>query len=809
MARKLIVLALIPVFAMWVGCRSAQRQAQQSRGATGPKIVDAAVVNAPDQVPPAILPETYFAAAQLFEHQGQPGRAIEQYRKAVAVNHDYVDAYYRLGILLSQAGQHEEALAALWRAVELRPYHALLRNDLGFEFATLNRTQEAERELRQAMQLKPNYARAQVNLGMVLCQQERFAEALDAFCLALPEEDAHYNLGIFLRGQQRYDEAANAFAQALNLNSTFTAAQQQLQQIAPRLKTQDDSAFFAQTFAGAQAPAKQTRIVRSTRTTTGSTGKFTEPATCAEALEIALTQRQGQTGAPTFDPTGSRSEAELLKAVVAMIEQTSARQETARPYLAGTRQQRFTSKPQRRQLTRLQQAEQATRLDPKTVDFLQSHMTGQTERKPAQFAQKSTKKHMSMPQAWDVRNQGVRGRRLLPQLASTRVQDQPRRPQYAHGRSFKSTPRQTATPRDWDVRNQGSRGQRLLPQLASTRTQGQPQRQQYAHRGSFKSTPRKTGTPRAWDVRNQGSRGQRLLPQLASTRTQGQSQRQQYAHGGSFKSTPRKTGTPRDWDVRNQGGSSRRLLPLLSSTRVKTPKQQYQQRSRQIKQTPTQAKSPRSWDTRNQGKRSSHLQSPVSTKSFQKTKQQQQRAQGSTFKTTTRMTGTPRDWDVRNRGGSGRRLLPQLAATHYEGRDLRQQYAQEHGLTSTTHPKSHGYARTPGFKPGARTFGSKSPLDWDVRNQGSRSRRLLPLLASTSYQNRERQLAFKGHKPSSGKTQSPQMWDTRNQGGKSRRLLPLLSSTRVRAQHHKGQATKQHGSSSTNAREQRDRKTDR
>src|SRR5262245_1492235 len=58
---------------------------------------------------PQILPDTYYAAGRVAEHQGSPDKAIEHYRKAIAVNHNYTAAYARLGLMLSLTGQHEEA----------------------------------------------------------------------------------------------------------------------------------------------------------------------------------------------------------------------------------------------------------------------------------------------------------------------------------------------------------------------------------------------------------------------------------------------------------------------------------------------------------------------------------------------------------------------------------------------------------------------------------------------------------------------------------------------------------------------------
>jgi len=200
-----------------------------------------AVSKTSQAVPPKILPETYFAAGQLFEAQGLFGKAIIQYRKAVAISHDYVEALHRLGVLLGTIGRHEEAIEALSRAAELTPGDHIVRNNLGFELMLNRQWADAEREFRRAIDKEPRFARAHVNLGIALSKLGRFDEALASFLAVLPEPDAYYNFGLTLRGHQKYRQAAEAFNHALSIDPDFTAATRQLEQIAERLKHSRDS----------------------------------------------------------------------------------------------------------------------------------------------------------------------------------------------------------------------------------------------------------------------------------------------------------------------------------------------------------------------------------------------------------------------------------------------------------------------------------------------------------------------------------------------------------------------------------------
>lgn len=185
--------------------------------------------------PPRILPETNYAAGRIFEQQGSPEKAIEQYRKAIAVNHEYTAAYARLGLMLSITGQHEESVKAFSRAVELKPDSAILRNNLGFELLYVERWGEAERHLREAVRLDAKLAQSHINLGLLLGRTQRYEQAVDSFRKVLPEPDAYYNLGLLQLAQSRHAQAAESFHHVLTINPEFNAAQRQLVQVERKL----------------------------------------------------------------------------------------------------------------------------------------------------------------------------------------------------------------------------------------------------------------------------------------------------------------------------------------------------------------------------------------------------------------------------------------------------------------------------------------------------------------------------------------------------------------------------------------------
>ena len=303
MSNRWLALGGALVLLSGTGCAMNKSSAGFPQRAQDHNVVPAAVALAPEEVPPKILPETYFAAGQLLEAQGQLAGAIGQYQRAISVHHKYVEAYQRLGRVLSQMDRHTDATAALLRATELRPDDPILHNDLGFEYALQQRWADAEASLGRALALKPGFARARVNLGMVLCEQRRYDEGWSAFAQALSPAEAHYNVGLILRRQHEYARAESAFQQALQQEPRFAAARAQLSQLRSQLhslETLQADPTFEQT-----APANEQYASQDDTTQPAPNPNVTEPARGEFADEWPVNPHQPQ---PTAAPSNTFNE---------------------------------------------------------------------------------------------------------------------------------------------------------------------------------------------------------------------------------------------------------------------------------------------------------------------------------------------------------------------------------------------------------------------------------------------------------------------------------------------------------------------
>lgn len=235
---------------------------------------------------PDITSETYVAAGRMHETQGRLTRAAAQYRMAIQLDPQNVEAHNRLGLVLCQMQQFNEADAELAKAIGLAPDKPHLHNNLGFSYLVQMRWTEAEQSLRKALDLQPDFARAHMNLGMVLAQQDRFDDAMRHFLAVVPSEDAWFNIGLMYQSKSRPAEAARAFKTALKLSPAMVAARQCLDKLPP------DASSSAQPFesltALASAPKAEPVVPQ-------------PPQPPVESVAVAAATQPGTSGQPAKD----------------------------------------------------------------------------------------------------------------------------------------------------------------------------------------------------------------------------------------------------------------------------------------------------------------------------------------------------------------------------------------------------------------------------------------------------------------------------------------------------------------------------
>lgn len=96
------------------------------------------------------------------------GCAVEQYKRTLELNDRWAPTYTQLGLTYSAMGRHEDAIAAVSRAMEVSPRSAVYRADLAYVHARAGRGQEAAEILRQvkAMGSTPPFPIARAHIAL-------------------------------------------------------------------------------------------------------------------------------------------------------------------------------------------------------------------------------------------------------------------------------------------------------------------------------------------------------------------------------------------------------------------------------------------------------------------------------------------------------------------------------------------------------------------------------------------------------------------------------------------------------------------
>ena len=115
-------------------------------------------------------PAFHFQRGNELYSQGKIEDAVTAYRQCVALQPEFPNARFNLGVALGDAGLYAEAAEVLQQVVDAEPERAQAHNSLGFAFARRREIKKAIAAYERAIELEPKYAQAHMNLGMCLLQ---------------------------------------------------------------------------------------------------------------------------------------------------------------------------------------------------------------------------------------------------------------------------------------------------------------------------------------------------------------------------------------------------------------------------------------------------------------------------------------------------------------------------------------------------------------------------------------------------------------------------------------------------------------
>jgi len=176
--------------------------------------------------------ERSISIARLSERHGNVQQARNMYARLATEHPNHPVPHHRLGVLAAKAGNYQEAMQHLSRAQQVGGDTPELLCDIGYLHYLQNNHAAAQQHLRAAIAADPQNKRAYNTLGLVLAEEGRFQESLDAFRRAVSEAEALSNLAYVQVQLGAFEEAEANYHRALSLNQGLKPAAEGLMHIA-------------------------------------------------------------------------------------------------------------------------------------------------------------------------------------------------------------------------------------------------------------------------------------------------------------------------------------------------------------------------------------------------------------------------------------------------------------------------------------------------------------------------------------------------------------------------------------------------
>ena len=106
--------------------------------------------------------------------------AEKNFKRAIVLNPNYVNAHHWYSFSLSLTGRHQEALAEMKEAVQLDPLSLILNANLGYTLYVGRKYDEAIEQLKNTIDLDPNFAITYQYLGYAYEMKGNYARSIEA-----------------------------------------------------------------------------------------------------------------------------------------------------------------------------------------------------------------------------------------------------------------------------------------------------------------------------------------------------------------------------------------------------------------------------------------------------------------------------------------------------------------------------------------------------------------------------------------------------------------------------------------------------
>lgn len=178
---------------------------------------------------PKIGPDTWFAAGQLQESQGNAKAAIEQYERVLKANDEHHGTLYRLGVLYAARSDYPRAVEVWKRYIKATHHSAVGYSNLGFCHELAGDPKAAERAYTTGIERDSESAPCRINYGLMLARHGRINDGIAQMQFVLNPAEVHFNVGSVHEGMGRPELARLQYLKALDLDPGLKDATMRLQ----------------------------------------------------------------------------------------------------------------------------------------------------------------------------------------------------------------------------------------------------------------------------------------------------------------------------------------------------------------------------------------------------------------------------------------------------------------------------------------------------------------------------------------------------------------------------------------------------
>ncbi|MBI5203982.1 MAG: tetratricopeptide repeat protein [Nitrospirae bacterium] len=160
---------------------------------------------------------------------GNHQEALNAFNKAIELNPQDTATHYNRGTAYSNLGNYQQAINDFNKAIGLNPQDAEAYNNRGVAYSNLGNYQQAINDLTKVIELNPQYdAKAYNNRGFAYAKLENYQKAIKDFNKTIelnPQDaEAYYNRGVAYGMLGNHQQAIKDFNKAIQLDPKDASA---------------------------------------------------------------------------------------------------------------------------------------------------------------------------------------------------------------------------------------------------------------------------------------------------------------------------------------------------------------------------------------------------------------------------------------------------------------------------------------------------------------------------------------------------------------------------------------------------------